>query len=238
MKRFTRHVIAEGNELLQKLQRSKLEYVTESAFTIIGRVEKGGVPVYVKTDEETRNSSMKVEKAEKDAIDNFREEIIKAKTENLGAIVPELETLTKDIIYYCLQKGYQGSAYMYLMVLGEMENSQENTEFIHNAVKEIVSGYAKRLMLTGSSYKDRALAVIYEAQTGGFGEGVENMPIQDYFNAYNNAEVNPFGYALTILRLSKKIKVDKITTMTQENYDKFYTKKETRNKQLESMHLL
>ena len=234
---FTKKVITDGNELLRKLHRSSLEYVTESAFTIIGNVEKGCIPVYVNTDTETRKRSREVETAEKDAIDNFRAKIIKAKDEYAKGInVPELETLTKDIISYCLKKGYQGSAMMYLQVLGEMENSQENTEFIHNAVKEVVSGYAERLMLTGVTYKDRALSAIYQAQIGEYGEGVKDIPIQEYINAYNKTEIEAFGYSLTILKLNKK--TNKHTMMTQENYDKFFTKKETRRKQLESMHLL
>jgi len=223
-------VIAEGKELLDILYYSDLRFITDSAWYKMYKTENG-IPYYNKANEQIRKAYGEIEEKEKDAIDKLREKIMSAKAE--FATNTELQTLVKDVISLCVKKGYQGCAMMYLRTLGEMPNSPENTEFIHNAVKGVVSGYARRLIATGITYKDRAMAAIYSAQTGSYGEGVKSMPIQEYIDAYNTTKVTAFTKIMSIDTLNKK--TTKHTRLTQENYDEFYRQAERRRKEIEGI---
>lgn len=186
-------IIETGRDLLESIKKNSIvQYVTDGA----DKKFSGAFwhPEYRDVPEKVYQKYWEAQDKEKSQLDDFRNQIAQFKNLNYysQANLKYMDELLRDILVYCVQKGYQGTAAMYLRDYAKSVGTAFETDYaeknriIKTAINGIIAGYAKRTLRTGYWYGDRALQTIYAAQTGEFGPMAKLIPITELIAVFNS----------------------------------------------------
>ncbi len=218
-------IVGLGKVMLADIKKtSTIEYVTDAATKKIDY--SLNTPRYVAVPEEYHSKCWVAQDEEKNRLDSFRGKVAQfRKLEYFSkSTLKEMDNLIKDIITYSIQKGYQGTASEFLRYYANgatVATDKGKDEFIMNAVKGIIGGYAKRTLLTGEWYGDRAAVTIYEAQHGDFGTMAQTLSEKELIETFNTtpAKIEDIEN-ITIEKLCSKHKDLPYRPLTKEMCDK------------------
>lgn len=192
-----KEIIKAGRDMLEDIKKNSIvDYVTDGAdkkfFDELGR------PQYEDVAKSFYSKYYEAQDKEKSLLDSYRSQIAQFKQfgfysqTNLG----DMDHLIRDIISYSIKKGYQGTAAMYLRDCAKSVGAlfdratPPKDEFIRQALNGIIGGYARRTLLTGYWYGDRALQTIYAAQNGDFGIHAKSVPVSELLEVFNTASAD------------------------------------------------
>lgn len=110
-----------------------------------------------------------------------------------------------DCMRDCLQKGYHAEASSILKMINDDVFVLQGVEVpdlkILNrfALMELISGLARRKILTGRDYEQQAISVILDAEAGDYGE--LTLTREELLAAYNSTQIN--GQEVTPIRYDR-----------------------------------
>lgn len=119
--------------------------------------------------------------------------------------VSGFQEIAINCIRDCLQKGYHAEASSILKLLNEDTFVLPGYEVLNLkiinrlALMELISGLARRKILTGRDYEQQAISVILDAEAGDYGE--LTLTREEMLAAYNSTQIN--GQEVTPIRYDR-----------------------------------